>query len=170
MNWYAALTHGLIWSGMGCALMIGLEILWPQLMLHDYPPALREVIHLPPLAGMRKKAAFAVFGVGAAALLAFLLWSVLSTYAAQRVHFLVLCLHILGMTMLWNAVNLLVMDWLVFCTLRPRFVVLPGSEGHPAYGDYRFHAIGFLKGCVLCVAGSLLLAVIAYPVLRWWVW
>ncbi|NCC94929.1 MAG: hypothetical protein EOM10_16965 [Opitutae bacterium] len=170
MNWHAALTYGLIWCALWGALITGLEILWPQLMLHTYPPALQEVIHLTPLAGKRKTAAFAVSGVGALALLTFVFWSVLSTYATVRVSFLTLCLHIAVMTMLWNLVDLLVMDWLIFCTLRPRYLVLPGSQGHPAYRDYRFHAVAFLKGCLLCAAGSLLLAVVAYPALRWWVW
>jgi hypothetical protein len=38
-----------------------------------------------------------------------------------------------------HVIDLVVFDWLVFCTLQPRFVVLPGTEGMPEYRDYLFH-------------------------------
>jgi len=58
--------------------------------------------------------------------------------------------------MVFNVFDLLVLDWLLFCTIQPRFMALPGTEGMAAYGDYGFHAVGFLKGTVFSlVAGSL---------------
>jgi hypothetical protein len=48
--------------------------------------------------------------------------------------------------LVFNAVDLLILDWLVFATLRPRIVVLPGTEGAQGYGDYGFHFRAFLKG------------------------
>ncbi|MFK0292751.1 hypothetical protein ACIQU6_20035 [Streptomyces sp. NPDC090442] len=36
--------------------------------------------------------------------------------------------------------DLLVIDWLLFCTVRPRFMTLPGTEGMPEYRDLAFHA------------------------------
>jgi hypothetical protein len=38
-----------------------------------------------------------------------------------------------------HLIDLIVFDWLVFCTIQPRFAVLPGTEGMPEYRDYRFH-------------------------------
>ncbi|MBU2668106.1 hypothetical protein KOI35_31810 [Actinoplanes bogorensis] len=35
--------------------------------------------------------------------------------------------------------DLVVVDWLVFCRLQPRIMVLPGTEGMPEYRDWRFH-------------------------------
>jgi len=58
----------------------------------------------------------------------------------------------------FNIVDLFIIDWLVFCTITPNFIVIPGSEGNPAYKDYRFHFIGFLKGCIFSTLGSLLYA------------
>jgi hypothetical protein len=60
-----------------------------------------------------------------------------------------------------NALDLVVIDWLVICWLTPRFMLFPGTEGHPAYKDYGFHFRGFLKGLVFVAVGSLLFAGIA---------
>jgi hypothetical protein len=50
--------------------------------------------------------------------------------------------------------DLLVLDWLWFCTLTPRFVVLPGTEGLAGYRDYGAHLRGFLIGLGLALAAS----------------
>jgi len=57
----------------------------------------------------------------------------------------------------------LVLDWLIFCTIQPRRIVLPGTEGMAGYRDYRFHFIGFLKGLSFCSVGGLFVAGV------WWV-
>jgi hypothetical protein len=58
----------------------------------------------------------------------------------------------------WNTFDLIVLDWLVFCTIRPRAMTLPGTRGMAEYGSYRFHVIGFLKGLVFCAVGGLCIA------------
>jgi hypothetical protein len=60
----------------------------------------------------------------------------------------------------FNLFDLLILDWLLFCTLQPRSMVLPGTEGMAAYRDYRFHAVGFLKGLGFTVLGGLLVAML----------
>ena len=47
-----------------------------------------------------------------------------------------------------NLIDLLILDWLIFVTIQPRFVVLPGTAGLPGYRDYGFHFRQFLKGVV----------------------
>ena len=49
------------------------------------------------------------------------------------------------------------LDWLLFCTVQPRMMVLPGTEGMAGYRDYRFHFIGFLKGLGFCLFGGLVI-------------
>jgi hypothetical protein len=58
----------------------------------------------------------------------------------------------------FNLFDLLMLDWLLFCTVQPRMMVLPGTEGMAGYRDYRFHFIGFLKGLGFCVFGGLVIA------------
>jgi hypothetical protein len=33
----------------------------------------------------------------------------------------------------WNLLDLLLLDWFVLMTLRPRFMILPGTEGMAGY-------------------------------------
>lgn len=58
----------------------------------------------------------------------------------------------------FNIFDLIILDWLFFCTIQPRSMVLPGTEGMPSYGDYRFHFVGFLKGLGFSAVGGLLIA------------
>lgn len=60
--------------------------------------------------------------------------------------------------LVFNTFDLLILDWLFFCTIQPRAMVLPGTEGMAGYRDYHFHFIGFLKGLGFSVVGSLLIA------------
>ena len=55
---------------------------------------------------------------------------------------------------------------LIVCTLRPKWVVLPGTEGCAGYGDYFFHFKGFLIGCVYTAIMALIIAGIDWAVLR----
>ncbi|GAA2293194.1 hypothetical protein [Streptomyces violaceusniger] len=44
--------------------------------------------------------------------------------------------------LIWLALivfDLVVLDWWLFCTVQPRFMVLPGTEGMAEYRDYAFH-------------------------------
>jgi hypothetical protein len=72
-----------------------------------------------------------------------------------------------GITLLtFNIFDLIILDWFFFCTIQPRSMVLPGTEGMTAYRDYRFHFIGFLKGLGFTVVGSLLIAAF-WVILQW---
>ena len=59
---------------------------------------------------------------------------------------------------IFNLIDLVVLDWFVFAWLRPRFIVLPGTEGLSGYGDYGFYFKGFLTGIKGGLVGSLLVA------------
>ncbi len=63
--------------------------------------------------------------------------------------------------MIFNLVDLVILDWLIFVTLQPKFTVLPGTEGLAGYKDYAFHFKAFLRGTVLCFLASLVIAGIA---------
>jgi hypothetical protein len=53
------------------------------------------------------------------------------------------------MFQVWNLLDLLLLDWFLLLTLRPRFMILPGTEGMAGYRDFGFHFRKFLNGIVL---------------------
>jgi hypothetical protein len=62
----------------------------------------------------------------------------------------------------FNLIDLLVLDWLVFNTLQPKFVILPGTDGMAGYKDYLFHLRGFLIGTMICVIAAVLTTGLVY--------
>jgi hypothetical protein len=47
--------------------------------------------------------------------------------------------------------DLVVLDWIIFAGLRPRLLVLPGTEGMKEYRDLRFHLVAAAKGSPLII-------------------
>jgi hypothetical protein len=76
--------------------------------------------------------------------------------------FWALFLHAFGVVWAFNVWDWLVLDWLLFCTITPKWFVIPGSEGHPAYKDYAFHFRGFLIGTGFSLALGLIVAASIY--------
>ena len=69
-----------------------------------------------------------------------------------------------------HVVDLLIMDWLIVCTITTKWIVLSGTEGCKGYKDYFYHFKGFLLGCVYTTIMALLFSGIDYAVLRFLIW
>ncbi|MBN1249036.1 MAG: hypothetical protein JXC32_15360 [Anaerolineae bacterium] len=52
------------------------------------------------------------------------------------------------------------LDWLMFCFITPKFVVIPRTEGMAAYKDYGYHFRASLTGTVLSIVAGLVIAAI----------
>jgi hypothetical protein len=160
MNLTKILADGAILSL--CASLWLILSLWinPRIFLHDYPPRIQEKVP-PKTKSERRLTNF--FGVPFMLLL--LLGSFFSTLSLKEqgnVQFWALWLNAAGVVFVFNVVDWLILDWLMFCTITPRFVVIPGSEGMPEYKDYGFHFRGCLHGAVYSALGGLVIAGIAF--------
>ena len=55
---------------------------------------------------------------------------------------------------LWD---LLILDWLIFVTIQPDFIIIPGTEGLAGYRDYWFHFqvsfLGWVQWVAILVGG-----------------
>ena len=95
-------------------------------------------------------------------LIAFPAFVALSAKAAHQ-GFLGIFLSAFGVGFLFNLVDWLILDWLIVCTIPPRFVVIPGTEGMAAYKNYAMHLKGFLVGTgVSVVMGVLIAAIVVF--------
>ena len=139
-------------------LLTSLALLWlvgrnPRYMMQDYPPEITAGI--PPQtteekrAGMRYGLPFLLFLMG------FPLVFGLVNKFTNGVGFIESWLAISALMLSFNLVDLVILDWMIFCWLTPRFMVLPGTEGHLGYKNYFFHFVGFLKGLIFVLIGSL---------------
>ena len=51
-----------------------------------------------------------------------------------------------GVLFIFNLVDLLILDWLIVCWFRPRWVILPGTEHIVIPSPYLHHFEGFVMG------------------------
>ena len=72
--------------------------------------------------------------------------------------------------MMWNVIDLVLMDCLIVCTITPKWVVIEGTEGCKGYKDYMFHFKGFMIGCVYSAISAVVLSGIVYLFLRFLIW
>jgi hypothetical protein len=160
VNLRAVLIDGAILSLLASLYLMAVLFFNPRLFLQDYPAAIQAAV--PPKTEQEKRRSLIL---GLPFLLLLLITPLLSTLAFARgseggASFLAAFLHAFGVVSVFNVVDWLVLDWVVFCTLTPRFLVIPGSEGMAAYKDYSYHFRAFLVGTVLSLGGGLLVAAV----------
>lgn len=142
----SSLIYGLILSVLMFFLIFGRLYYNPEIWLNDYPPDIRQKYGPASEKTQRQKRCINlplflfILGVLVASLLP------LPKLAGDSLTFTVVFLNFYSIFMVFNLVDLLVFDWLIALTLRPKFMILPGTEGFAGYHDYGFHFRGFLKG------------------------
>lgn len=151
----AILVYGIPASLILSAIILMMVWINPRLMLRSYPKDVQAAV--PPATPQEKRQTL-VWAIP--------FWLVLlgfPTAAALSVHisnqgFLLIFLSAFGVMLFSNLVDWLILDWLIFCTITPRFAILPGTEGLAGYKNYAMHVRGFLIGTALSVIVSLIIA------------
>jgi len=135
----------------------------PRLMLRSYPKDVQAVV--PPNTKEEKRQTlywgipFWLF------LLGFPIASALTAYAAHQ-SFLEIFLSAFGVIFLFNLVDWLILDWLIVCTITPKFMVLPRDRRDgwiqklcnafqgifDRYGSLRGACSHHRSHCFLCLA------------------
>ncbi|MFO7583477.1 MAG: hypothetical protein R6W69_02010 [Anaerolineales bacterium] len=147
----------LIYIALATLTLMGLVLYNPRLMLQDYPPAIKAIV--PPKTEAEKRQSILL---GVPFLLNLLALPFVFTLRLEQTSFLGLFLYAFSLVWAFNIWDWLVLDWLLFCAITPKFFVIPGSEGHPAYKDYGFHFRGFLIGTFFSLAMGLIVATVVY--------
>ena len=132
----------------------------PAMWVHDYPPDIRAAVgevEVPPIQTIIVGVLF--FGVT--------IGVVLCSNARLRqqnrggLSFLAAFANSALILFFFAVWDLLILDWLIFVTIQPDFIVIPGTEGLAGYKDYWFHfQVGFLglTQWVSVIGGGLVLA------------
>lgn len=146
-----------VYIALATLTLIGLVGYNPRLMLQDYPPAIQAVV--PPKTESEKRQSILL---GTPFLLLLLALPFVFAFRQEQASFAGLFLYVFGVVWAFNLWDWLVLDWLLFCAITPKMMVIPGSEGHPAYKDYAFHFRGFLIGTVFSLVMGLIVATVVY--------
>ncbi|GAA2404172.1 hypothetical protein GCM10010191_09820 [Actinomadura vinacea] len=153
--WSTVLAYGVAYGlGFSVLFTVGLfagAAAGRDFLLNDYPPAIQARYGKPKSArGRRVAALFGVFVWGVCGIpLMIAALSGLDGALGGDLDFLPAagCAALVFATLtLWD---LVVLDWIIFAGLRPRLLVLPGTEGMKEYRDLRFHLVAALKGSPL---------------------
>jgi hypothetical protein len=153
----SAFVDGLGLSLVLTAIMVGMGAIAQDMFVGDYPPDIRAKYGPMSARSARLRPYLAVLFF-----IPVLVIPILGLFALRAglgyIPFLPAFAFIATALLVFNTYDLIVLDWLFFCTIQPRAMVLPGTEGMAGYRDYRFHFIGFLKGLGFCAAGALVVA------------
>ena len=150
------LREGGLFSLAASACLLLLMRFQPRLFLRHLPQEMRSVV--PPRSEKERWMSIP-FGllIGLPFALA-LLWRTAALESHSfRQHFV----YAFGVLLIFNLVDLLLIDWLIVCWWRPRWAVFPGTEQVVLPSPYRHHFNGFMMGLVgitfagLAVAGFL---------------
>jgi hypothetical protein len=152
------LFEGAILSVLASILLIAILRFNPRLFLQDYPEEIQNQV--PPKTEKEKRQSLIVgipFLIVVVAV-PFISTLTLKHQSGEAVSFLHLFLNAFGIVFIFNLVDLLLLDWLMFCTITPKFVVIPGTEGSEAYKDYGYHFRASITGTILSIVGGLVIA------------
>jgi hypothetical protein len=129
-----------------------------EMWLNDYPPDIRA--RFGPMSDKAKRQAMILSIPFFFVLVGGIIWSNLRLRKANggRLGRKTALLNALALIFSGWLFDLTVLDWLLFVTVTPSFVVLPGTEGMAGYDDYGFHlrehmrALPFLAVVALIIA------------------
>ena len=153
-----ALIYGALLSAVLFTLTLVVARLNPEIVLNDYPPDIQAQYGPMSPRSKRQRIPVALAFVAILVGLVALSFRGLQALTSDDISFLPAFVHLFVMFSLFNLLDWLILDWLIVVTLRPRFIILPGTEGMAGYADYGFHFRGFLIGTVITFFASLLVA------------
>ena len=159
-----ALLYGLIFSILFGAMILFMIYLNPRYQLHNYPPEIKKTVPAKTPEEQRK---FKLLAIPMMLILfTYVFWTVIHSYIDLKPSYLTLLGHCFIIMWTWNIFDIFIMDWLLFCTITPNFLIIPGSEGNPAYKDYKFHLKGGLgAGTIISAAAAVVVSGICYLII-----
>lgn len=159
----ALLVRSSLISGVVLSLLLGGVIMGsiyvnPEIWVNDYPPDVKR--KFGPIGEKAKKQRTVVGIVFFVILLGLLALSIGQLFRSSGGNpgFGAIFLSIWIILMFFNLFDFLVLDWLIMMRVRPKFAILPGTEGMSGYDDYGFLFRGFVIGNVFSLVASLVIA------------
>jgi len=163
MNMGKIILDGVILSVIASIFLIAVGHFNPRLFLDDYPEDIQK--EAPQKTEKEKRQSILVKIPFWLLLVAVPLISTLTLKRQSEggVSFLHLFLNAFGVVFIFNLVDLLLLDWVMVCSITPRFMVIPGTEGNVGYKDYFFHVRAFIVGTLLSiVAGAVIAGIVSF--------
>jgi len=130
------------------------------MLLNDYPPDIRAK-YGPMSEATRKQANRAMLPLLTALGLVLILGLGQLRNLSDELSFLNTFVVTVFIFQTWNFIDLIVLDWFLLMTLKPKFMIIPNTEGMAGYRDYMFHFRKFLNGIVFTLILALIVTLIS---------
>jgi len=119
------ITDGLILTLLISVYLMGTIYYNPRFARHDLPKDIRDAS--PPLTKKEKWQALILTIPFLVMVIAIPFLSTLrfNTHSGGSTSFVRLSLHAFGVLLIAHVLELLLLDWLVYCTITPKFIVIP---------------------------------------------
>lgn len=127
------------YNGLIVLLMTGSVLQNPEIWVNDYPPDIKEKFgpQSPEAKKMTRLWAIPFFTIA----IGYVVFAGLRLKKANngRLSFKDSFKYTYLLFLSFWTFDLVVMDWLLFSTIQPSFIILPGTKGMAGYKDYAFH-------------------------------
>jgi hypothetical protein len=151
------LRDGALLSLVGSTYLLVLLRFYPRVFLQHFYKEIRAIV--PPKSEKERRMSVFLGLLIGAPLTAALLWR---TATLGSHSFWELFSYAFGVLFIFNLVDLVILDWLIVCWLKPRWVILPGTEHIVIPKPYLHHFKGFLLGTVgLAIVGLAIAALLS---------
>jgi hypothetical protein len=148
---------GALLSLVGSACLLVLLRFNLRIFLRHFAKEIQELV--PPKSEKEQRMSILLGLLIGAPFAAALLWR---TATLESHSFWELFAYAYGVLFIFNLVDLLILDWLIVCWLKPRWVILPGTEQIVIPNPYLHHFKEFLMGTVgLAIAGLAIAALVS---------
>jgi hypothetical protein len=124
----------------------------PRLQLHNYPPQIRNLV--PPKTKKEKKLFILIAVPISLILISYVIISFFIKFNNQAGYFTIL-FYYLFIWLTVSFIDLFLCDYLIFCTITPKFIVIPGTEENVFYKDKSFHTKTIPKMAGIAAIASL---------------
>lgn len=151
------LRDGALLSLVGSTYLLVLLRFNLRIFLRHFPKEIREIV--PPKSEKERRMSILLGLLIGAPFTSALLWR---TATLGSHSFWELFAYAFGVLFIFNLVDLFILDWLIVCRLKPRWVILPGTEHVVIPKPYLHHFKGFLMGTVgLAIVGLAIAALLS---------
>lgn len=165
-----AIIEGLVWSALWIIYVYIIVKCFPWQMLHDYPKDIQEAATLKEPTEQQNTKSKLFSAIGSLVIFGAIILFGIAQFRLERTSIWNLFGFIFIIAMMWNVIDLLVMDWLIICTITPKWVVIEGTDGCKGYKDYWYHFKGFLIGCLYTTLMAVIFTGIDYLILKFLIW
>lgn len=156
------LLEGLVYSVVLALIVTVSQLFNARLWLNCYPKGIQDKVPPRTKSEMRRKLI-----VGVPFILIMLGYPVYSTCVlkagmASSYNYWIGFLNLIVIQNSFNLFDLIILDWLIFSTMKPKYLILEDTQGMKEYCDYFFHLKAAGKGLLMSIVFSALAAAITF--------